>query len=209
VIAHPLVLALAVPESPLSRREGIRWDDAVGITLARRSDPTVEYMRAGYDAALMKYYLGLWDRHRGEMLGIYATKLKVAGRDMIDTVLRVPNRVIGPEVLRVALMPLAWVPDGAWLLATYSAILFAALWRVFRRGSAITFTTALLSAAAVLLQLEAALVFSLFERSHHGAALFCFLFLVALAWQLAVDGLYAVFVARRLRRCERAGAAPA
>jgi hypothetical protein len=36
VLGHPLVLLLAVPNNALAEREGIRWNDSVALSLARR-----------------------------------------------------------------------------------------------------------------------------------------------------------------------------
>jgi hypothetical protein len=111
-VAHALVLGLAVPENDLSRREGIAWEDSVGLTLARRIDPQVVYLREGYESALFRYYFRLWAEHPWEMLGIYVEKLRVAGRSMISKLLA---SAIGPLA-----WPLAWVPNGG-LLALYAA----------------------------------------------------------------------------------------
>lgn len=77
VIAHPLVLGLATPPSPLAAREHIEWDDRSGLVAARKVDPQVAYLGPGYERALFTYYLRLWAKHPGEMLGIYLRKLTV------------------------------------------------------------------------------------------------------------------------------------
>ena len=54
-------------------------------------------------------------------------------------------------------------------------------------GSALM-TVALVAAASVLLHMEFALIIPEFAMTHHGAQLYCFLFLSLLAWQLPVEG---------------------
>jgi hypothetical protein len=88
VIAHPLVLSLAVPDNPLAVREGIKWNDSVGLTLARRVDPSVEDMRPGYESALFRYYFGLWRRYPGDMFGIYFNKWRIAGASVLASASR-------------------------------------------------------------------------------------------------------------------------
>jgi hypothetical protein len=75
-IWHPIVLGLANPGSALSRREGLRFDDELGETLARRIDPTVSSLGPGYEKALREYYLKLWSDHSDEMLDIYISKIE-------------------------------------------------------------------------------------------------------------------------------------
>ena len=79
-IAHPIVLGLAVPKNALSDREGIAWNDAVGADIAIRVDPLANTTYERYESAMFKYYRGLWSDYPGEMLGIYARKIHVAGR---------------------------------------------------------------------------------------------------------------------------------
>src|SRR5216683_809753 len=55
---HPLVLGLAEPESALSSREGLKWDDAAGEAIARRVDPEAAYLSDRYEPALARYYIG-------------------------------------------------------------------------------------------------------------------------------------------------------
>ena len=73
-IAHPLVLALGQPDSPLATREGIRWDDSVGLPLAQKIEPSATYLGPAYEKALLSYYAKLWIFHPGEMIGIYLAK---------------------------------------------------------------------------------------------------------------------------------------
>ncbi len=84
VIAHPLVLGLASPPNELSKREGIEWNDATGLTLAQRIAPHVSYLSAGYERALFTYYARLWANFPREMIRIYAHKFVLTTRAVAD-----------------------------------------------------------------------------------------------------------------------------
>src|SRR5262249_7398834 len=109
-IAHPLVLSLALPPSPLSRSEGIAWNDEVALGLARREDPAATYLGPTYERALLRYYTGLWRREPRAMAGVYLGKFETAGKDMFDRMSTGEFRV--PTLIAIALRPLAWVPNG-------------------------------------------------------------------------------------------------
>lgn len=64
---HPLVLALAVPENDLSKREGIEWDDIRGFQIARRVNSQCQYLSPQYEKALSDYYFGLWEKSPQEV----------------------------------------------------------------------------------------------------------------------------------------------
>ncbi len=195
-VAHALVLGLAVPENALSRREGIEWEDSVGFTLARRIDPQVSYLREGYESALFSYYWSLWARHPYEMLEIYWRKLQIAGWSMIS---KLSSSPISPVT-----WPLSWVPNGGTFLVLHAALFGLCLGVHSRFGSPLAFTLALVTAAGFLLQLEAALVYPIFDMTHHSSQLFCFLVLAALAWQLPLEILrLAVQSARKQDHAQR------
>jgi hypothetical protein len=78
VIAHPLVLGLAVPPNALAAREHIEWLDEIGLVAARKVDPAVAYLGPGYERALYIYYFRLWRNNFREMISIYAEKLRQA-----------------------------------------------------------------------------------------------------------------------------------
>jgi hypothetical protein len=202
VIAHPLVLALAVPENALSRAEGISWDDRVGLTLARRVDPQVAYLHRGYESALFLYYRQLWQRHPREMLGIYFNKLRAAGSDMTARVRAALRSAPGGRVVRFALFPLGWINDGLTLLLVYAGLFAYSLTLHVRRGSPFAFILALVTLAGAGLHLEATLIYSLFDLTHNASQLLCYLFMAALAWQFVLEVSRQVFGAglRRLRR---------
>jgi len=186
LIAHPLVLALADPASPLSQREGIQWDDASGLKLARRLEPGVEYLSAEYDRTLGRYYFKLWKTHTSEMLGIYVAKIRQAGSGVL-------------EQAAIALEH-RWVPAGvsAWLgrrtLSGVTLIVLAAAtwgggWWLFRRTSSlVAFGWVLLSISALSTLLESAMIVSRFYIFYHGILLLYVLTLPLALAQLALDG---------------------
>ena len=81
-IAHSLVIGISNPPSDLARREGIQWDDAVGIAIARRLDPNVSLFTPEYEHVLFRYWMDLWRRHPSEMLSIYWSKIWSTGQSM-------------------------------------------------------------------------------------------------------------------------------
>lgn len=156
-VAHPLVLALGVPENDLSRREGIKWSDQAALDVARRMEPGVPYLGPRYERVLIAYYWGLWRTQPREMARVYGLKARVAGKQMLE-VLRGREGREG-SVLRVVLTPLNLLPNGVYLLIVYIAVvgITAVLsWRD-RRGASLMLY---LSLAAVLLHIETVAIMS-------------------------------------------------
>ena len=188
VVMHSVVISLALPENSLSRREGMgRGDDLVGLTLARRIDPEVGFLREGYEAALFRYYCRLWQRHPREMIDVYLTKFRIAGASLIssvyDTSAALPTRVVE----RLLLSPLSSARSGVVLLVWYAVVLLVAGARHLRTGSPLAFIVAAIAGAAVLLQLESSLIDPFFSVSHNSALLLCILLLAVACWQLALE----------------------
>jgi hypothetical protein len=166
LVWHPIVLSLALPPSPLSKREGILWRDATGLELARRVDPSAEYLGPGYEPALSTYYFGLWRQYPAEMRQIYLEKFKLAGRSMIDTA-RYPSRWIA-----AAMATLAYLPNGFWLLAGLVATSGASFWWHVRSGDSAILAVAQLTCVGALLVVESAIIIPAFQLSHHSTLLF-------------------------------------
>lgn len=191
-ISHPLVLSLALPANDLAAREGIVWDDGVGILLARRVDASAQYLGPGYDKALMTYYRSLWRRHPREMLGIYSDKLKTAGADMLRNRYRFTDAWI-----RRGLIPVKWIGDGRVLLFVF--LISAALGMIaylrydvqFGLWSCFVFT------AGALLYLESAIILPFYYLAYQNALLIAILLWCFIALQVAVNA--AAFAGRRLR----------
>lgn len=180
--AHPLVLALGVPENDFSRAQGIRWADEVGPQIAERVSPGVAYLSDGYNAALLSYYASLWRTHPREMFGVYYLKLSTAGADMLQVLRRSPG-VAGWGV-SVLLAPLALLPSGVWLLGVYTLLTCGGLAVYYRGNDPAAFVLALLSLAACLVQLESALIFPIFVKQYQNYAVFYALFISLLGVQV-------------------------
>ena len=135
-IAHPLVIGLGFPESPLAKRENIRWDNSLGLDLARRAVPNATYLGPTYERALFSYYFDLWRKYPVEMLGIYLSKFNVAGKGIRpQTAL-----YIGP-LAYWTLKPAAWLMASGWLwllsliaCRAGRSLPFRAPWRARRIG---------------------------------------------------------------------------
>ena len=181
-VAHPLVLALAVPENAFSQRHGIKWIDDVGLTLARKADPSATYLGPTYERALFRYYGSLWRKHPGEMLTIYLHKLNVTGAGLVEQM----SPALGS--IGAFLLPWAVVTNGfTWLCALLSLWLIAVL-EYRRRQTLFAALVAFLSAAAVLLHLESALIMSTFALRYHSYSVFYCAFVGIAAVQLSANG---------------------
>jgi len=123
VIGHPLVLAVGWLQSPLAEREGIRWDDSVGLPLAQRIEPDATYLGPKYEKALLTYYAKLWIFHPGEMLEIYLAKWHVSVKGSLHTL----HKAVG-RFARALAAPDVMARDGVvWSFFALGAM--AALWR--------------------------------------------------------------------------------
>lgn len=163
-IAHPLVLALAVPENDLTRREGIAWHDGVGLVLARRVDPSAEYLGRGYSEALTSYYLGLWKRYPRQMIDIYWRKSAMAGRAVITSVRNLNG---GRLLVGVAVLPFWWVSDGHWLFVLLVAITLTGFGIGWQRRSPRLMAAGALAGVLVLLQIESSIIMPWFYPTLH------------------------------------------
>lgn len=164
-VAHPLVLALSTPPNELSRELGIQWLDDVGAEKALSVDPEAYFLGPRYESALFAYYRSLWASRPWQMLQVYRLKFAAVGPDMLAD-LRHRTWLIDFGADRL-LAPIAWLPNGLWILALYAAITAAAILRCIRKGSPAAFVVALLGAAAVLLQIEAGMTYSLWVPHYH------------------------------------------
>jgi hypothetical protein len=185
VVAHPLVLGLALPPSDLSRREGIQWNDEAGLALARRMIPEATYLGPDYERALFRYYWSLWRQYPGEMIAIYWSKLAASGKGMFaepggETEHQSTARVLALPGVRI---------NGIWLTLLYLAALsaYALSWR--RKGSRLALMFATLSMAAIGLLLEAAAVIPEFRLMYHAYLLIYTALLALWAAQNAVDAM--------------------
>ena len=183
-IAHPLVLGLSVPESPLAKRENIKWDDSLGLELAHRADPNATYLGPTYERALFSYYFGLWRKYPSEMLGIYLSKFNVAGAGIRPQA----TQYIGP-LAYWTLEPAAWLMASGWLwLLSLMAVGLVGAFLFVRLGAPAALAAAFFGAAGGLLLSEHAIILPAFNFAHFGAlAEWAFLFGLGIN-QLIVNG---------------------
>ena len=181
VVAHPLVLALAVPDNPLARSEGIQWDDAAGIEIARRLDSKVNYLGPGYERALFAYYAQLWILHTSEMEDVYRKKLLLAGKYGIDFLYKSAGRL-----KRIILWPLRLIPNGLALLFAYGGLLVV-IGVMLIRGAASdrSFLLMGMTLAATMLHLESAIILPYFYVNLNNSLMFWYYLLGALLYQIA------------------------
>jgi hypothetical protein len=186
VIAHPLVVFLAVPPNELARREGIEYDDDCAFRLARRVDPTVGYLRGNYDAALFTYYRRLWREHPREMLGVYRGKFRLAAA----TASR-PYTSSGedlPWACRVLVLPLRAVAQWPLYLVLFAGLAVGPVLLAGRLTLGRAFTLSALAAAGLLLFLEAGLLTSRCSLIYNSYLCFWLLAVGLLGYQGILDG---------------------
>ena len=176
-ILHSTVIALSIPESEFSRREGLTWTDGAANAIALREQPGVAYLSVEYENALLRYYTRLWRERSGEMIGVYLLKGKTAGKHM----LRVLRDRTGREgrIVRIALGPLNRLPNGLWILGLYLIVASASFVRAWQRPGAAT-VLVFLAIGATMLQIEATIVMSEYVVNYQSfLAFFCMFATVA------------------------------
>ena len=185
VIAHPLVLGLAVPPNDLSRREGIVWHDDAGLALARREIPDATYLGPDYEVALFRYYRRLWREHPAEMAGIYWSKLRSAGTGMLA---EPGSETEYQSIARMLAFP-GMRPDGVLLMLLYAAILATAARTHRTSGTPLGLLFALLAVAAIAILSEAAIITPAFRLMYHAYLLIFTALVPLIAVQAAADRL--------------------
>jgi 2-polyprenyl-3-methyl-5-hydroxy-6-metoxy-1,4-benzoquinol methylase len=190
-VAHPLVLSLGVPESELSSREGIRWEDRAGLALAQRMIPDATYLGPEYDRALFMYYRHLWTAYPGEMLHLYWRKFSMAGINIVTSIR--DDAGLDGLLIRYLLWPQSLVQNGLLLLAVWCSLCVGGLWAAVRRQSSLGSLVALLSVGAVLLLIESAIIMPIHALPYHGYLVWYLEFTSVLALQ----GVFALIWQRR------------
>jgi hypothetical protein len=184
--AHELVLGLAVPESDLSRREGIQWNDMVGFALARRAMPDVTYLGPLYETALLRYYRGLWLTYPAEMARVYVAKLRSDGDEVFLSAANIAAVYSVPKAIGQSLHK---VTNGFVLVAMGLAVFAGALIRyIAGRGNGMLMVS-LVSVAALTSLAEGFLAYSIFVGIYYSTLLYFVFFASLLLIQAAVDGL--------------------
>jgi hypothetical protein len=164
---HPLVLSLGLSESSLSTREGITWDDDDGELLAQRIDPSVRYLRKGYEKALLTYYVKLWIYHPQEMFDIYKNKFmnyktfKIARSIKSKNVTFLNAPFLGMIVLFTYLVNTAW---KAWFVL-FSSIAMIAVFRG-KMSTVGLFISTIVVGVCFLLLLESVIILHVYSATH-------------------------------------------
>jgi hypothetical protein len=166
-VAHPLVLSLALPENELSRREGIRWSDLVGLDLARRVDPNASYFGPTYERALMSYYTSLWRRYPREMLGIYVEKWRLSTMTSFTFV----DANMSPLARRLA-GPTRYVGSGIGFTALFLVLTIAATYLGQKHNPGAGVLVAAIAATGFGITIESAIIMPSFYLQYHNAQLF-------------------------------------
>ncbi len=185
LVMHPLVLGLSQPESDLSRREGLAWDDAKGEEIALRIDPRATFLSDRYEPALARYYVTLWRQHPAEMIGVYVAKLQFAGTGVFEDI----GHLLGDRALPRAASE--WIsrrslPGSA--LVTFATLMAIASWQMFRRtGSLPAFAWTLLNIAAVGTLIESIVIMPRFQVIYHSPLLLYLLLTPIFVAQVIVD----------------------
>ena len=196
-IFHSMVIGLGVPESDLSRREGLIWSDGSANAAAQKVDPQAAYLSKNYETALFKYYAGLWSRYPDEMMQVYWMKACRAGKHVLE-ILRTRSGRTG-RILRVGLRPMDLLPNGVWIAFMYVAVAAGGMWRFWRGRSALGALLAFMTIPAILVQLEATVVMSNYVVNYQSYLAFFAIFisvvlpaaLVGLVWDRLVPRLFA------------------
>jgi hypothetical protein len=204
VVAHPLVLFLAVPPNDFARREGIVYDDVWGLKLAHRIDPTLTDRDRNYDNALFVYYLKLWLYYPDEMADLYGLKFRTAAATLSHTVPIAGKRSQGSFHSLSA--PVRLLSDWRAYIALFAILAIVPLFLVRVYGPARSFVLAALPAVGLLLFLEMGWLSSCFLPTYHSVLLFCFLFVGMLCYQGIIDGVFhgARWVCGKIARRARA-----
>jgi len=191
--AHPLVLGLGVPENDLSRREGIVWLDERGEALARRAVPDATYLGPTYEAALMRYWFGLWLRHPRDMAATYYVKLRSTGSRVFLAAGSIARRYGIPCAVSELI---EGVTNGLVLVVTVLAAFAVSLFRALKSGSNRLLIVALVSMAALCTFTEEFLTYSIFVGIYFGCLLYFVFFLFFVLIQTAMDRLVALWADR-------------
>jgi len=184
--AHPLVLGLGVPENSLSRREGIEWLDDRGQTLARRTVPDATYLGPTYEAALMRYWFGLWRRYPRDMASTYFLKLRSTGTGVFLAAGSIATRYGIPCAVSESIER---VTNGLVLAVTGLAAFAVFLVLSLKSGSTRLLIVALVSMAALFTFVEGFLTYSIFLGLYFSGLLYFVFFLVFVLIQAGVDRL--------------------
>jgi hypothetical protein len=188
VIAHPIVLCLAVPPCEFSNKENIKFDDCQGLELARRIDPDVKYLGQLYDRTLFVYYVKLWTLQPAAMLATYSNKFRLAGMGAVKYIDALfPSKEPHSALMHWLSVPIGLLPSGfAYAGLFLASMALAACGSRFLNTGA-WFACFALAGTALLLWFECALLYTVFAPQYHAILLFSFIAVGLLTYQFALD----------------------
>ncbi|MFC1608375.1 hypothetical protein ACFL47_10435, partial [Candidatus Latescibacterota bacterium] len=193
-VSHVLVLGLAVPENNLSRREGIKWSDDVGMKIAKEMDSESEYLGRNYEKALFLYFAKLWIYYPKEMLGIYIDKTLVAGYTITKGMFKEAKNhsIITRICIYTVFAPLLILPNGFFYILFYAFLVILPLLLTKKIKFEFLFAISSLSVTGLLFLLESIIsIPSYFVFTLHCYLLFLIFFSNLLFYQLIVNLLFA------------------
>jgi len=167
-VAHSLVLGLALPDNELARHEGIRWNDGVGLQIARRTSPGVGYLTQEYERTLFRYYVSLWRREPREMLRLYWRKLCGAG----SGVFRAASDLTSRARIQNWLIWCDRHVNGVALLIVSLVVCVLTFRTHLRTGALLWFIWALMAGTAAFVIVEAALIVPMYYPFYQSYLLF-------------------------------------
>ena len=191
-VFHPLVLSIGFPTNAFSEREGIEWDDAVGLTLAHRVDPSASYLSKEYERALAEYYFGLWKRYPADMIRVYLIKAKLAGADMMSEVSMTDWGVM------FAARALRHVPNGVWLLCLLVASTAVSARAYLHEKAPLLMLLMMMGLAAAMLMIESIVIAPRYYVTYHAPLLWLYVSLTFVLVQLAFNGILALSARHRV-----------
>jgi hypothetical protein len=188
-LMHPIVLGLGVPENPLAQAEGIRWDDGVGLELARRVDSGVTYLGPTYEKALFVYYVKLWTYRFDDMLGAYAIKADGAVHGILAYVDTLRGSATWQRAALASAIPVRNGRRHATALAVATLIVVSIAivtsWRRDDRGAMLLL--ALGTLAVMLCYAESVVTMSHFVITYHALLLMWVISAWLLLYQVAFE----------------------
>ena len=188
----PAGALLALPENELSKREGIRWSDPVGLDLARRVDPGVSYMGPTYERSLRTYYFSLWSRYPREMVEHLPREVASFDGGQLR-IRRCQHERVGEASCRSD--PVRWIRSG------FHRTVFRAhdrrdLFRTEVHGPGAGMLAATVAATGFCITIESAVIMPYFYVQYHNAQLFALFLTNLVFFQVIVNTAFRVFVGR-------------
>lgn len=86
-VIHSVILGMGTPSNQLARQQGIKWEDMIGLDVAKRVNPKVDTLYSQeYNAALTTWYFSLWKNDTHSMLSLYNLKFYYLPQTIIKNI---------------------------------------------------------------------------------------------------------------------------